>query len=305
MAIPDYQTLMRPILECLADGREHTLRELVETLSDKFQLTLEERAAVIPSNQQTYISNRVSWARSHMRAAGLLENPRRGIARLTELGREHLKLAPERITVTYLRQFPAYLEFIGAGPTNSSPVIEAMNSDSNATQTPAELIDQAYQTLRQATIDEILDKLKDTSPKYFEEIVVMLLVAMGYGGPSGRGFTTSYQNDGGVDGVIEQDKLGLEKVVIQAKRWNTNIGRPVVQSFVGSMFTYSADKGVIISTSNFSREAIEYAKSLTGKKLVLINGQKLAELMIDHNLGVTVRKTYELKEVSNDFFDED
>ena len=306
MAIPDYQTLMRPILECLADGEEHVLRELIDTLSNQFQLTDEERMLRIPSNQQTYISNRVSWARSHMRAAGLIENPRRGIARLTELGRQQLSLAPQRITASYLRQFPSYLEFIGAG----SSVTEGVTEDSiraiiATDQTPQELIDKAYLTLKQAMIEELLEKLKACSPQFFEQVVVQLLLAMGYGGSSGRGFTTRYRSDSGVDGVIEQDKLGLEKIVVQAKRWEATVGRPAVQGFVGSMFSYAADKGVIISTSNFSRDAIDFATNLTGKKLVLIDGQRLTELMIDHNLGVSVKKTYELKEVSNDFFEED
>ncbi|MFM7129422.1 MAG: restriction endonuclease, partial [bacterium] len=265
-----------------------------------FGLTEEERKAVIPSNQQTYISNRVSWARSHMRAAGLIENPKRGIARITDLGLKHLKSGPDKINVVYLKQFPSYLDFIGAsGKNNDSDTVVEVG------QTPEELIDGSVSTLANALIDEVLEKLRKCSPAFFEHIVVDLLLKMGYGGITGKGEVTQFSNDGGLDGIINQDKLGLDIVCIQAKRWENTVGRPVVQGFVGSMDYVRAKKGVIITTSRFSREAEDYVQRVEGKKVVLIDGEELAKLMIDHNLGVTVKKTYELKEISNDYFEED
>ena len=171
-------------------------------------------------------------------------------------------------------------------------------------RTPLELIDSAYQTLRQATAEDLLAKLQTCSPAFFESVVVRLLMAMGYGGIAGEGTVTGKSGDGGIDGVIKQDKLGLDVVCIQAKRWDGPVGRPVIQSFVGSMDLYRARKGVIMSTSTFTKDAQDFVNRIEGKKVVLIDGEQLAELMIDHNLGVTKTKAYELKEVSNDFFDE-
>lgn len=306
MPIPDFQTLMRPILEFLSDGKEHTINEIVQAMSDRFDLTQDERNQRVPGNQKRHIYYRASWARSHLRAAGLVENPRRGIARLTPSGFDVLKLQNETINPRFLRRYPSYLEFIGVNDRkNESNTDEAIEAVNETNQTPLELMENAYLTLRHATVEELIARLKSCTPIYFESIVVKLLVAMGYGGTSGQGFTTRYGNDSGVDGVIEQDKLGLEKVVVQAKRWESTVGRPIIQAFVGSMFSYSADKGVIISTSSFTKDAIDYTSKLSGKKVVLVDGQKLAQLMIDHNLGVTIKMTYELKEVSNDFFDEE
>lgn len=300
MAIPDFQTLMRPILEFLADGAEHSLQEIVQAMSDQFHLSHEERNRLIPSNQQTYISNRVSWARSHMRAAGLVENPRRGIARLTQAGFDSLKIQNEPINVRFLRRYPSYLEFIGAIKTPDDG-----GTDEDAELPPQERMELAYVETRNSTKTDLLERLKSCKPAFFEHVVVELLMKMGYGGIAGRGEVTRFAGDGGIDGIINQDKLGLDIVSIQAKRWEGVVGRPIVQGFVGSMDYIRARKGVIITTSKFTRDAEDYVHRIEGKKVVLIDGQELAELMIDHNLGVIVRRTYELKEVSNDFFEEE
>ncbi len=305
MAIPDFQTVMLPLVEALSDGQERTMRDLNALLAKRFRLTDDEQREVLPSGQQTIFSNRVAWAKSHLKAAGLLENPNRGRVRISDQGRNVLANKPQAINIKFLRQFPSYCEFsgktqsksgMGSEPTLASPIDEQ--------RTPLELIDGAYNSLRQATTDDLLSRLKTCSPSFFESVVVRLLVAMGYGGVAGHGMVTGKPGDGGIDGVIKQDKLGLDVVCIQAKRWEGSVGRPIIQGFVGSMDYIRARKGVIITTSTFTKDAVDFVDRIEGKKVVLIDGDQLAGLMIEHNLGVLTTKTYELKEVSNDFFDE-
>jgi restriction system protein len=305
MSIPDFQTVMLPLLETLADGHERTMRDLTDRLAGRFQLTDQERQELLPSGQQSVFSNRVGWAKSHLKYAGLLENPARGRVRISDLGRKLLADRPQAVNVKFLKQFPSYREFIGKSETTAEPeggsggtaVIEEK-------RTPLELIDASYKSLRQATSEELLSRLRACSPSFFESVVVRLLMAMGYGGVAGHGTVTGKSGDGGIDGVIKQDKLGLDVVCIQAKRWDGAVGRPVVQGFVGSMDYIRARKGVIMTTSTFTKDALDFVDRIEGKKVVLIDGDRLAELMIEHNLGVTTTKTYELKEVSNDLFDE-
>lgn len=305
MAIPDFQTVMLPMIEALADGRERTMRELTDLLADRFGLTEDERREVLPSGQQSVFSNRVAWAKSHLKAAGLLENPLRGRVSISDSGRKVLAKAPQAINIRFLRQFPSYCEFIGkAKPKDGAAgAIEAATSIEEQ-RTPLELIDAAYRSLRQATTEELLSRLRACSPAFFESVVVRLLMAMGYGGVAGHGTVTGRSGDGGIDGVIRQDKLGLDVVCIQAKRWEGPVGRPVIQGFVGSMDYIRAKKGVIMTTSGFTKDAADFVDRIEGKKVVLIDGDQLADLMIEHGLGVVTAKTYELKEVSNDFFDE-
>jgi len=305
MPIPDFQTIMLPLLECLSDRKERSMREVTEQLAQHYGLTEEERAELLPSGQQSIFSNRVAWSKSHLKGAGLLENPSRGLVRISDLGLKVLAQKPAVINVKFLKQFPSYLAFIGKSPSGDAPEAVDITTTEEEHRTPLELIDSAFLTLKQATADDLLTKLKACSPTFFESVVVKLLMAMGYGGIAGEGTVTGRSGDGGIDGVIKQDKLGLDIVCIQAKRWEASVGRPVIQSFVGSMDLDRAKKGVILTTSTFTRDAQDFVNRIEGKKVVLIGGERLAELMIEHNLGVTRTKTYELKEVSNDFFDED
>ena len=302
MEIPGFQDVMRPMLEALADGQTRSSREVTNGIADHFGLSEEDRDRRVPSGQQTLIGNRVAWAKSHLKMAGLLEYPGRGLVRISDLGRRMLADNPARIDVRLLRQFPGYREFIGkAEPEAAGAVAEPVVEEQ---RTPLELIDASFKTLWQATTEELLSRLRACSPGFFEDMVVKLLLAMGYGGVAGHGTVTGRSGDAGIDGVIRQDKLGLDVVSIQAKRWEGVVGRPVVQGFVGSMDFIRARKGVILTTSSFSREALEFVDRIEGKKVVLIDGDRLAELMIEHGLGVITRKVYELREVSNDFFDE-
>jgi restriction system protein len=305
MPIPDFQAVMLPLMEALADGGEKTMRDLTELLAERFQLTQQEREEVLPSGQQSIFSNRVAWAKSHLKYAGLLENPTRGRVRIADLGRKVLAEKLQSINVKFLKRYPAYCEFIvKSEPQEKAAVTSGRTTLIEEHRTPLELIDASYQSLGRATTEELLTRLRACSPSFFESVVVRLLMAMGYGGVTGHGTVTGKSGDGGIDGVIKQDKLGLDVVCIQAKRWEGAVGRPVVQGFVGSMDYIRARKGVIMTTAAFTKEALDFVDRIEGKKVVLIDGDRLAELMIEHGLGVTTTKTYELKEVSNDFFDE-
>ena len=304
MLIPDFQSVMLPMLEAMSDGQERTLQGLTTLLADRFGLTELERDKVLPSGQQSIFSNRVSWAKSHLKYAGLLDNPTRGRVRISGLGSQVLAEHPEAINIKFLKRFPAYREFIGKSEGKADGEETAITPVIEERRTPLELIDAAYQSLAQATVEEVLSRLKVCSPTFFEGVVVRLLVAMGYGGVAGQGTVTGKSGDGGIDGVIRQDKLGLDIVCIQAKRWEGAVGRPVIQGFVGSMDYVRAKKGVIMTTSTYTKDGLDFVDRIEGKKVVLIDGRRLVDLMIEHNLGVTTSKTYVLKEVSNDFFDE-
>jgi restriction system protein len=304
VAVPDFQAVMLPFLESLQDGKERTMRELTELLAIHFKLTEEDRLELLPSGQQPVFSNRVAWAKSHLKNAGLIDNPVRGKVSLSEAGRAVLTQKPVTVNCKFLKQFPTYLKFIGQMPNEDGS--DKKDSVIVDTKTPLELLDSSFNTLRKVTAEDLLVRLIACSPAFFEQVVVKLLRAMGYGGVTGEASVTGKSGDGGIDGIIKEDKLGLDVVCIQAKRWeDTTVGRPVIQQFVGSMDYIRAKKGVILTTSQFSKDAYEFVHRIEGKKVVLIDGPKLADLMIEHNVGVLPTKLYELKEVSNDFFDED
>jgi restriction system protein len=296
---------MRPLLEVLSDGKEWRMRDVVDTLATRFRLTPEEREEMLPSGQQTLFNNRVGWAKTHLKGAGLIANPSRGKVTLSDEGRRVLAAHPDAINCRFLRQYPSYLELVGRSRADDESEEQDAVDGTESDQTPLELMDESFHALRRATADELLVKLRECSPGFFEKVVVKLLHAMGYGGVSGEALVTGRSGDAGIDGIIKEDKLGLDVVCIQAKRWEGTVGRPVIQGFVGSMDFVRARKGVILTTSQFSRDAVEFVDRIEGKKVVLIDGPQLADLMIDHNVGVLPTKSYELKEVSNDFFDED
>jgi restriction system protein len=303
MAVPDFQSVMLPFLETLQDGQERTMREVTEALAVRFKLTDDQRQEQLPSGTQSLFYNRVAWAKTHLKNAGLIENPVRGKVSISAEGQKVLLQKPSTINCRFLKQFPPYLKFIGQSPGQGDQ--EADETVIENTQTPLELLDASFNTLRKATAEDLLSRLKSCSPGFFEQVVVRLLRAMGYGGVAGDSSVTGKSGDGGIDGIIKEDKLGLDVVCIQAKRWDGSVGRPVIQGFVGSMDYIRAKKGVILTTSQFTKDALDFVDRIEGKKVVLIDGPKLAELMIEHNVGVKPTKLYELKEVSNDFFDED
>lgn len=306
MAIPDFQTLMLPLLKITGDGQEHAVREMLDALAEAFRLTPQERAELLPSGFQARFDSRVGWARTRLKLAGCLESTGRGKVRITVRGLEVLRTSPTRIDQAFLRQFPEYVEYFrrlrttqrlprrGTGVPEEEPEV-----------TPEETLESAHQVLRRALAQNLLARIKDCSPRFFERLVVDLLVAMGYGGSlQDAGQAVGQARDGGIDGIIKEDKLGLDVVCVQAKRWETTVGRPVVQEFAGSLEGRRARKGVLITTSQFSPEAKQYVNNIE-KKIVLIDGEELAQLMIDYGIGVSEVVTYTLKKVDLGYFEEE
>jgi restriction system protein len=297
MAIPDYQSIMLPLLKLAGDGEEHSLRETIDTLADRFDLTNEERRELLPSGRQPTFDNRVGWARTYMKKAGLLKSTRRGYYQITERGRSVLEQDPPEINNAFLRQFPAFIEF-----QTPKPKIEEGVSELDDSVTPEEEIEVAYQNLREGLVDDLLETVKSCSPAFFEQLVIDLLVAMGYGGTrKDAGQAIGRSGDGGIDGIIKEDRLGLDIVYVQAKKWEGTVGRPEIQKLAGALEGQRARRGVFITTSAFSSKAREYVSRI-GSKIVLIDGHTLAQLMMDFDIGVTSVATYELKRVDSDYF---
>jgi len=304
MPVPDYQTIMLPLLGLAGDGKEHTLAEALDLLATTFGLSDRERSELLPSGSQAKFDNRVGWARTFLKKAGLLESTGRGRFRITERGLGILKSTPARIDNKLLSQFPEFLEFRtrNAKPDNRE---ESDEGAARQTGTPQEILESSYQNLRAELAEELLGRLKTSSPRFFERMVVDLLVAMGYGGSrQDAGQAVGRSGDDGIDGIIKEDKLGLDAVYIQAKRWDNTVGRPVVQSFAGSLEGQRAKKGVLITTSQFSQEAKDYVTRIE-RKIVLIDGEQLADLMIDHGVGVSEVATYTVKRVDLDYFEQE
>jgi restriction system protein len=301
MAIPAYQTLMLPLLRLASDRKEHQLRAVTETLADEFSLTDEERNELLPSGNQAVFANRVGWARTYLKQAGLVDSPRRGIFRITQRGLDLLQERPIRVDVRLLERFPEFLEFRNRRRERESTSTPALTE---AGETPEDSLAAAYQTLRADLEAELLQQVKESSPAFFERLVVELLVKMGYGGSrQDAGRAIGRTGDGGIDGIINEDRLGLDVIYVQAKRWDTTVGRPEIQRFAGALQGQRARKGVFITTSSFSQDAEEYASRIDSR-IILIDGARLTRLMVDHNVGVSTVGVYEVKKIDSDFFAE-
>lgn len=300
MPIPDFQSLMLPLLRHLSDGQEETRQATQDVLAAHFQLTQDERAQRLPSGKQSVFGNRIAWAKSHLKHAGLLESPRRGVYRITPRGREVLAENPPAIGMSYLMRYPEYVAF--RQPRTDGQTVARSSIPATETQTPDDLLEEGYQQLRSALVAELREHIAAMAPDAFEQLVVDVLQAMGYGGPQDdAGLVVGRGGDEGIDGVIKEDRLGLETIYIQAKRWQGTVGRPEIQRFAGALQGQRARKGVFITTSSFSTEAHQYARSIQ-MMIVLVDGAQLAELMIDHGVGVTPVKTYQIKRVDSDYF---
>ena len=304
--IPDYQSLMLPLLKLVVDKQEHKYRDLIENLATEFQISDEERRELLPSGNQAIFDNRVGWAKTYLKKAGLLDSPKRATFLITDLGIETLRKRPIRIDAKYLRQFPKFLEFQNASRSENDSEEEIISQEVSQ-QTPEESLEKAYQRIRKSLASELLNQVIELSPAFFERLVVELLVKMGYGGSiKDAGKAIGKSGDEGIDGTIKEDKLGLDIIYIQAKRWKPGnvVGRPEIQKFVGALAGQGAKKGIFITTSNFTKDALEYTPR-NETKIVLIDGEYLTQLMIDHNLGCTTQQTYELKKIDIDYFEED
>ena len=303
MEFPTYEDLMLPILRILQDERKYSFSELVDSLAKEFQLSDEQKEKLLPSGQQTRLQNRTGWSRTHLKKAGLVEYVSRGIYKITPKGLTVLQENPQKIDNDYLRRFPEFDEWFYGNSEKLNKNLSETITESE--KTPEESLEIAYQIIRQNLADEIIEKVKSCSPNFFEYLVVDLLVKMGYGGTrEDAGERLGKSGDGGIDGIIKEDRLGLDIIYLQAKRWEAVVGRPEIQKFAGALQGQRARKGVFITTSDFTKEAREYV-SLIDSKIILIDGEELAELMIDYNVGVSNAAIYEIKKVDSDYFIED
>jgi len=303
MTIPDYQSIMLPLLKYAGDNQEHTIREAIDHIADIFKLTEEDRKEVLPSGSQYIIDNRVGWARTYLKKAGLLESPKRSYFKITSLGLDVLKKNPTEINVKFLEQFPLFIEFRNTKKEKDEN--EEHEVETGSTQTPQELLEYGYQKIKKDLSQELLGYVKQSSPRFFERLVVELLLSMGYGGSrKDAGQAIGQSGDGGIDGIIKEDKLGLDVIYLQAKRWENVVGSKEIRNFVGSLVGQKANKGVFITTSGFTKDALEYVKTIT-HKVILIDGEMLTQLMIENNIGVSKVISYDIKKIDSDYFAEE
>ncbi len=304
MSIPDYQTLMLPLLKFASDEQEHSLREATDFLAKSFNLSIIDLEEVLPSGQQSIFLNRVGWAKTYLVKSKILVATKRGYFKITDRGKSLLSQNLTIINNRFLRQFPEFIEFQHKKNEKDSSV--ELITEIEISKTPEESLEIAYQTIRNSLASEIIDRVKSCSPYFFERLVVELLVKMGYGGTlqEASALVTRKGSDEGIDGIIKEDRLGLDIIYIQAKRWENVVGRPEIQKFVGALAGQQAKKGVFITTSNFTKDAKSFADKIENK-IILIDGEQLAEFMIDYNVGVSNVTSYELKRIDSDYFSED
>jgi len=307
MAVPDYQSVMLPLLKFAEERKaEISTDDAVEALATRLGLTDDDLKELLPSGIQRTFVNRVGWAATYMKKAGLIEPTRRGYYLITPRGQELLQKKPTTINVKLLKQYPEFLAFQQLKGTRGGEKMNAARESFDiSTATPSEVLETAYENLRDELVDELLDKLKKSSPSFFERIVVELLVKMGYGGSrADAGKAIGKSGDGGIDGIIKEDRLGLDVVYIQAKRWDNNpVGRPDVMQFAGALQAQKANKGIFITTSRFTDDARSYVSQI-GSKIVLIDGEQLSHLMIEHDVGVSTVSLYPVKKIDTDYFNE-
>lgn len=299
MAVPDFQSFFKPLLDIASDGKEHSMKEVRERISKDFNLSHVDLSELLPSGTQTKFDNRVAWAKSYFVQAKILESPRRAYLLITERGMHLYSQGHTRIDIKILSQYPEFVEFHNPSKNN-----KAQHPDQPA-ETPEEILQKAYQSIRNDLAGEILDRIKSNTPSFFENLVVDLMVAMGYGGSrSDAGQSVGKSGDEGIDGIIKEDKLGLDVIYLQAKRWEGTVGRPEIHKFVGALHGKRAKKGVFITTGKFSEDANEYVKTID-PRVILIDGKSLANFMIDFNLGASTNVTYEIKRIDSDYFSEE
>ena len=304
MAIPDFQSIMLPVLKLLGDKKEYQSKEIKDYICKEFKLTEKEMEEKLPSsNSISLISNRVAWAEAHMKMAGIIESPKRGVYKITNDGISVLKKPPEKINIKFLKTFEEYKRKKDEWKNKEKE--DSQEDQEINSLTPDEMLELGHKKIKNELSTELLIRVKETSPKFFENLVIELLIKMGYGGSlEERGSVVGKSGDEGIDGVIKEDKLGLDIIYIQAKKWEGNVGRPEIQKFVGALQGQRAKKGIFITTSSFNENSYEYVSKID-IKVILINGEELANLMIDYNVGVTLKRNYEIKKIDTDFFIEE
>ncbi|RSC96086.1 restriction endonuclease [Tenacibaculum singaporense] len=301
--IPDFQTIMLPMLQLLSDGKSKTLNEVMQALAQHFKLTSEDLKIKVPSGQMGLFRNRVGWTRSYLKKAGLIKYPERGVYQITEEGKKFLATNPSKLRMKQLEQFPKYKEWRTTFNGTNTKQKEITNTQE---QTPEEVLAATVTELKNELATELLDKLKENSFQYFENFVIQLLQKMGYGEFREEASQhTGKTGDDGIDGIISQDRLGLENVYIQAKRFtNNSVGSPEIRNFIGSLALQGVNKGVFLTTSRFSSSAIQTAQDSKQQKIALIDGKELTDLAIEYNLGVQVADTIQIKKIDLDYFEE-
>ncbi len=299
MPVPGFQDMTLPMLKLAVDGTTWSLADARARLATGFKLSTEEQEELLPSGKQSRYANRVAWAKVYLERGGLIASPARGKFAITQRGREVLQHPPERITIEFLGQYPEFQEF----RSRSTNQAQEEQQQPDSVQSPEEALESAYLTIRQNLASEILARVKSCSPRFFEHLVVELLLQMGYGKAGGNGERVGQSGDEGIDGIISEDRLGLEMVYLQAKRWEGTVGRPEIQKFVGALHGKRARKGVFITTGSFSAEAVSYVQHID-PRIALIDGAQLADFMIDVGVGVSSSRTLELKHIDSDFFEE-
>ena len=303
MPIPDFQSIMLPLLKYLADQQEHSLRDVVDGLTINFELCEAGKQKLLPSGKQAIFDN-MGWARTYLKKAVLLESAKRGFFQITVRGSKVLKQDPQLIDIKYLNQFPEFIAFKNKTSLEVTPGI-VDNGIEVKQKTPQEYLEDAYLEIKQDLAEQIITRIKACSPSFFERLVVQLLVKMGYSGSiKDAGQAVGRRGNGGIDGIIKEDKLGLDVIYIQAKRWEGTVGRPNIQRFVGALHGFQSKKGVFITTSSFSNDAVEYVSKIDNK-IVLIDGDRIAQLMLKYSVGVSTVEVYEVKKIDEDFFIDD
>jgi len=303
MAVPDYQSFMLPLLKLSSDGEIHAMKDTYQTVADMFKLTEQDRAELLPSGTQQTYKNRIAWARTYLTKAGLLESPKRGAFRITDRGRSELATNLKEISTDYLMKFDEFRSF-------RTPVVNHASGSQSSIQTlssstPEETIESAIEDLTTQLANELLQALLEASPSFFEQIVIELLVRMGYGGSQREAAeVVGRSGDGGIDGIIKEDRLGLEVIYVQAKRWENTVSRPEIQKFVGALQGKRARKGIFITTSKYSSEARQYVNNIENR-VVLIDGEQMTRLMIEHGIGTTTFREYKVKRLDSDYFVEE
>lgn len=298
MTIPSFQEITLPLLECSADGKVRSLASVRAELAVHFGLTEAEQTELLPSGRQGRFANRVAWAKVYLQRAGVFSSPGRGQFQITSRGREILASPPVILDIKYLERYPEFREFRSRPPETVTVPVEATESG-----TPEETLDAAYQNIRASLASELIERVKAGTPRFFELLVIELLLKMGYGRAGGSGEAIGRSGDEGIDGIIAEDRLGLEMVYLQAKRWDGTVGRPEIQKFVGALHGRRAKKGVFITTGSFSSEALNYVRTID-PRVALIDGAQLAQFMIDYNVGVAPDRSYDVKKIDSDYFEE-
>lgn len=303
MAVPKYHEFMKPLLDLLGDGREHKIQTLYADLADHFKLTAADKAEYLPSGRQLLYHNRIGWAKTYLVKAGLAETCKRAVIRITDLGKATLLENPPEINQQYLLKFPKFIEFTSIKETPEKPSLP--QSTDSTDRTPIEDFAEAYKLIQSRLQDDLLQEVLQLTPDQFERLVVDLVVAMGYGGTAeDAARVVGKTGDEGIDGIIKADRLGFDRIYIQAKKWapDRTIGRPEIHKFSGALVGKGANKGLFITTSGFTREAVDFVEKAISQRISLVDGNQLTALMIEHNIGVSTQSAYTIKSVDSDYF---